>query len=412
MTPPPEQLVEHFFRHEAGRLTAWLARLLGFAQLETAEDIVQDTLVQALRAWRLRGVPANPSAWLYQVARRRALDVLRHEQRKLRLDDDLKRHTEEAEPPPVALLAGELADSQLRMLFACCHPALPAEAQVAMCLKMLCGLSVAEIAQAFLTSEETITKRLYRAKEKVRAGAIELAVPQGAALAGRLDAVLHALYLLFNAGYNSSHSNELIQQDLCAEAMRLTLLLTGQPPTAVPRTWALLALMCLQASRFDARTTADGAIVLLPDQDRGQWHGALITRGMNYLARAAEGNSLSEYHLEAAIAYEHCRAPTFADTDWPLIRYFYDLLWDLNPSPVVALHRAVVIAHESGPAAGLAAVLAIAGLDRHYLYHAVRGELLARLGQVDAARDQWLEARLLTPSPAERELLDQKMRAL
>lgn len=410
--PAPEQLVEHFFRHEAGRLTAWLARVLGFERLEQAEDLVQDTLLQALRVWRLRGVPDKPAAWLYEVARRRAFDVLRRERRLQQIGEALLRVAPEAVVPPPTRLDEELADSQLRMLFACCHPALPAEGQLAMCLKVLCGLSIPEIAHAFLTSEETITKRLYRAKEKVRAGGIALEVPQGAVLGSRLDAVLKALYLLFNAGYNSSHSDQLIRQDLCAEAMRLALLLLEQQHTATPRTYALLGLMCLQASRFDARTTAEGAIVLLPDQDRSQWSRPLIARGMGYLAQAAEGDSLSEYHLEAAIAFEHCRALSFAGTDWPLIRHYYDLLLRLKPSPVVALHRAVAVAHEAGTAAGLIELAAVEGLDRHYLYHAVWGDLLARNQQLAAARDQYLEARLLTESAAERELLDQKIRAL
>ncbi len=414
MPQPPEQLVEHFFRHEAGRLTAWLTRVLGAEHLDQAEDLVQDTLVQALRAWRLRGIPPNPSAWLYRAARHRALDVLRHEQRRHRLAADLLHHEPQAEAPAETHLPDELIDSQLRMLFACCHPALPLEAQLAMCLRILGGLSVPEIADAFLTSTETITKRLYRAKERIRTGEIELAVPQGAQLDGRLRAILHALYLLFNAGYHSSHADQLIRQDLCAEAMRLTLLLLDQPRTATAATHALLGLMCLQASRFAARATPEGAIILLPDQDRTRWSQPLIHRGMHYLSRATTlAEAPTDYHLEAAIAAEHCRAPTFTATNWPLIRRLYDLLLALKPSAVVALHRAVALAYEAGPHAGLAALAPLDGrLDHHYLYHAIRGELLAQAAQPQAARDAWLEARLLTSAPAERALLDQKIAAL
>ncbi len=418
--PEPEQLVDHFFRHEAGRLTAWLSRVLGFNRLEQAEDIVQDTLVQALRTWRVRGVPENPAAWLYRAARHRALDVLRREQRHHRLGAALTADPDDALAGAVAalpetLLPDELADSQLRMLFACCHPALPPEAQLAMCLRVLCGLSIPEIAAAFLTSQETITKRLYRAKEKVRAGAIELVVPQGVALTERLHGVLQALYLLFNAGYNSSSSaaDQLIRQDLCADAMRLTLLLLDHPATAGPATHALLGLMCLQASRFDARLSPDGAIVLLPDQDRTRWDPDLIRRGLHYLSRAATGPVVSEYHLEAAIAAEHCRCQTFADTNWPLIRQLYDLLLDLRPTPIVALHRAVAVAAEAGAAAGLRALaplIADSALDQHYLFHAIHADLLARVGQPAAARDAWLEARLLTSSAAERGLIVEKFR--
>lgn len=411
MPQAPEQLVEHFFRHEAGRLTAWLTRWLGLAHLEQAEDIVQDTLGQALRAWRLRGVPPNPSAWLYRAARNRGLDLLRRDARQQRLAADQLRAEPTAALPPDPHLPDELTDSQLRLLFACCHPALPPEAQLAMCLRVLGGLSVAEIAAAFLTSPDTITKRLYRARERVRFGDIALAVPQGAQLTGRLDAVLHALYLLFNAGYHAAHADQLIRQDLCAEALRLTLLLLDQPRTAAPATYALLGLMCLQASRFEARTTPEGAIIRLPDQDRTRWSRPLIARGMHYLACAAAADPVpSAYHLEAAIAAEHCRAPTFAATNWRLIRQLYDVLLAQKPSPIVALHRAVAVAHDTGPAAGLVALAAIPGLDQHYLYHATRGDLLARTHQPAAARDAWLEARLLTTAPAERALLDHKIR--
>lgn len=408
----PERLVEHFFRHEAGRLTAWLAQVLGFDRLDQAEDLVQDTLFQALQAWRQTGVPAQPSAWLYQAARHRALDALRREQRLQRLTPEVLRQAPASALPEQVVLPDELADSQLRMLFACCHPALAPEGQLALCLRVLGGLSVAEIAHAFLTSEDTITKRLYRAKQPVRAGRIALAVPQGAALASRLDAVLQALYLLFNAGYYAAHADQLIRQELCAEALRLALLLLDQPATAVPRTYALLALFCFQASRFAARTGPAGATVLLPEQDRSSWNQPLIARGFHYLARAATGEAASPYHLEAAIAAEHCRAATFAQTDWAAICRYYELLLARHPSPVVALHRAVAVAQAEGPAAGLTALAEVSGLTDSFLYHATWGELLARDKQPVAARDHFLEARLHTHSPAERELLDQKLRAL
>jgi RNA polymerase sigma factor (sigma-70 family) len=408
---PPDQLVAHLFRHEAGRLQAVLTRWLGLGRLAEAEDLVQDTLLEALAAWKLHGVPENPSAWLYKVAQRKTLDVLRREQRYRRLAGELSQAAEdEARDLNAAtlFLDDEIADSQLRMLFACCHPALPAEAQVALCLKTLCGLSIAEIAGAFLTSVDTINKRLYRARERIREGLIELEVPSGPQLTARLAGVLQSLYLLFNEGYNSTHPDQLIRRELCEEALRLGRLLTDSPRTSQPETYALLALLCFQASRLDARTTELGGIVLLEDQDRSRWNQGLIAQGLRYLGPAAAGEA-SEFHLEAAIALEHCRAASFAATDWPAIGRYYDLLLARKPSPVVALHRAVAVAYAEGPAQGLAAALAIAGLERQHLYHAVLGELYCQSGQPEAARRHLEQALVLTSSKAEQELLRRKL---
>ncbi len=401
-----ERLVAHLFRHEAGRLQAVLVRWLGLHRLDEAEDLVQDTLLQALTVWKVHGVPAQPAAWLYAVAQRKTLDLLRREQRHRRL-------AAQAEPAPAAepgalFLADEVTDSQLRMLFACCHPALPPEAQLALCLKMLGGLSAAELAGAFLVPVDTMTKRLYRAKERLRAVAGPLEVPSGAALTGRLAAVLKSLYLLFNEGYSSAHPDQLIRRELCEEALRLALLLAQHPRTNRPETHALLALLCFQVSRFDARTAAAGGIVLLPDQDRSRWHQPLIARGLRHLAAAAEGNTASEFHLEAAIALEHCRAPTYAATDWRAIGRYYDQLLHLKPTPVVALHRAVALAQAAGPAPALAAVQALPGLDSHGLYHAILGELYAQTNQPEAAAHHLDRALALTASRPEQDLLRRK----
>lgn len=401
-----ERLVAHLFRHEAGRLQAVLVRWLGLHRLDEAEDLVQDTLLQALTVWKVHGVPEHPAAWLYAVAQRKTLDLLRREQRHRRLAAQL-------EPAPAAepsglFLADEVTDSQLRMLFACCHPALPPEAQLALCLKMLGGLSAAELAGAFLVPVDTMTKRLYRAKERLRAVAGPLEVPSGAALTGRLAAVLKSLYLLFNEGYSSAHPDQLIRRELCEEALRLALLLAQHPRTNRPETHALLALLCFQVSRFDARTDADGGIVLLPDQDRSRWHQPLIARGLRHLAAAAEGDAASEFHLEAAIALEHCRAPTYVTTDWLAIGRYYDQLLHLKPTPVVALHRAVALAQAAGPALALAAVQALPGLDSHCLYHAILGELYAQTNQLEAAARHLDRALALTASRPEQDLLRHK----
>lgn len=342
-----DQLVDHLFRHEAGRMASVLTCMLGFDRLDLAEDIVHDAMVQALQSWPFQGIPDNPRAWLYRVAKNRALDMVRRENRFRQISSDAdylhQQDATDAMAQPL-FFDEDITDSQLRMLFAICHPAIAPESQLAMCLKILCGLSVREIAGAFLTTEETITKRLYRAKEKIRQDGIRLEVPDGPHLLSRLNDVLKSIYLLFNEGYNSSHPDTLIRRDLCEEAMRLALLLTQTPRTQTPAVDALLALMCFQAARFDARTDESGAIVLLADQDRSRWNPDLVRQGEDYLNRSAGGDVLSEYHLEAGIARLHCLVPTYEATDWPTVLCYYDLLLAQKSLSVVALHRTVELA--------------------------------------------------------------------
>lgn len=382
--------------------------MLGFDRIELAEDIVQDAMVQALRSWPFQGIPENPSAWLYRVAKNRALDVVRREKLFRQISGELMLESQEEDRIERFFLENEIKDSQLRMLFACCHPSLPFESQVAMCLKILCGLNVREIASAFLTSEETIAKRLYRAKEKIRSSEIPLEVPIGPQLPTRVNAVLKSIYLLFNEGYNSSHPDTLIRQDLCEEAMRLTLLLTQNSLTTTPAAHALLALMCFQVARFDARSDANGGIILVKDQDRSKWNRTLIGRGKHELAKATQGNELTEYHLEAIIAMQHCMAPTYESTSWIDILWYYDLLLERKPSPVVALNRAVAMAEVEGPAEALAAVLEIKGMESNQYYHAILGDLYSQLRQPDTARRHYTQAIRLTTSEAEKQLLQKK----
>ncbi|WP_210521543.1 RNA polymerase sigma factor [Hymenobacter terricola] len=404
-----EHVVEHLFRHEAGRLHALLLRWLGVAHFAVAEDLVQDTLVEALTAWRLHGVPDNPAGWLYRVAQRKTLDWLRREQRRGRIGQELRAAEQRVAEAAPHYLPEELTDSELRTLFVCCHPALSPAAQVALCLKTLGGLSVAEIAAAFLTSPDTITKRLFRSKETLRTAGVSLEVPTGAELTRRLAAVLHALYLLFSEGYDSEQPAAPIRQELCAEALRLALLLTRQPRTDCPDTHALLALFCLQAARLPARTDAQGQLVLLEQQDRRRWSQPLIARGVRHLARAADAPAASAYHLQAGIALEHCRAPTYAATDWLAIRRLYDHLLALHPSSVVALHRAVAVARADGPARGLQAMAQAQALTGSYLYHAVLGDLHQLNGDPAAARHHLTEALQRTTGAARQQLLRRKL---
>lgn len=392
-----------------------LARMLGFERLELAEDIVQETMIQALRSWPFQGIPENPSAWLYRVAKNKALDVVRREKLFRQISPEVAYEYEQETAEAMLNLYffdDEITDSQLRMLFACCHPVLSLEAQVTMCLKILCGLSIKEIASAFLTTPDTIEKRLYRAKEKLRSEGVRLDVPTGAQLTARLDAVLKTIYLLFNEGYNSSHPDALIRQDLCEEGMRLCHLLTQHPKTQWPPAYALLALMCFQAARFDARTNTNGDIILLPDQDRQRWNIELINKGKQLLNRAAQGDALSEYHIEAAIAAYHCMAPSYEATDWQAILMYYNLLLAKKPSPIVALHRAVAVAEVEGEAAALEALSELTSLKTNHYYQAIHGHLYERLGVADLARQHYQQAANLTSSQAEKRLMEEKLKRL
>lgn len=408
------QLLHHLFRHESGKMVAVLTRLLGFQNLETAQDIVQETLLQALHNWRFHTVPDNPSAWLYRVAKNKALDYIRRERNfkdKVNPQYAQRLQSEYTLSPALDVLftEHEIADSQLRMIFACCHPAIPEEAQVALTLKTLCGLSTEEIARAFLTQTDTITKRIYRAKEKIREQNIEPAVPQGAALTNRLDTVLKCLYLLFNEGYNSSHPEQLIRDELCEDALRLCHLLAIHPHTQMPKTKALLALLSFQASRLGARQEKKGQIILLKDQDRRQWNTDLIRQGFYWIEAAATGSEISVYHLEAGIASLHASAPSFEKTDWKSIYHLYEILYSLQPGPVVALNKAIASAYANSTTRGLEELLAIKGLENYHLWYATAGEFFLETNDKEKARLSFEKALSLTPSRTEKQLLFEKL---
>jgi RNA polymerase sigma-70 factor (ECF subfamily) len=405
--------IDHLFRHESGKMVSVLSRLLGLQNIETAQDIVQDTLLQAMNTWGYNGVPDNPAGWLYRVAKNKAIDFLRRKKKFRELSPRYAYllESEYSLTPTVhnLFLENEIQDSQLRMIFACCHPSIPEESQVAMALKTLCGLSINEIARAFLTNDETISKRIYRAKEKIKAEKIELDVPGSNDLASRLDVVLKSLYLLFNEGYNSSHPENLIREDLCEEAMRLCLLLTRHPLTSYPRSKALMSLMCFQSSRLNARLDDKGNIILLKHQDRGKWQRSLIQRGFNYLDEAAEPFEVSAYHFEAAIASLHAAAPSFEQTDWKSIYHLYELLYQAQPNPVVAMNKAIASAYAIGKQKALEELKEIRGLENYYLYHTSIGEIYYELDNKQAAKKFYEAALQLTTSQQERQLLKVKI---
>lgn len=408
------QTVDHLFRHESGKMIAVLSRLLGLQNLETAHDIVQDTLLQAMNAWSYSGLPENPSAWLYSVAKNKAIDFLRRKKKFQEISPQYSYllQLESRLTPAVnqLFLKNEIQDSQLRMIFACCHPVINPESQIALALKTLCGLSIAEIAKAFLTQEETIAKRIYRAKEKIRTEKIELDLPTGTELVDRLETVWRSLYLLFNEGYNSSHPDHLIREELCEEAIRLAYLLTQEPSTNRVQTKALLSLFCFQASRLQARLDDRGNIILLKYQDRGKWYRPLIEKGFAYLEASVTAIAPpSAYHLEAAIASLHAAASTFESTDWKTIYSLYTRLYNLQPNPIVALNKAIAAAYACDKQTALSQLLAINELQQYYLYHTSVAEIYYELDNKAAAKAYYEKALQLTTSQKEQQFLVNKI---
>jgi RNA polymerase sigma-70 factor (ECF subfamily) len=405
--------VEHFFRHEAGRLVSVLTRIFGWRHFDLVEDMVQATLLDALESWRVRGVPDNPSGWVHRVAKNKILDALRRDQIGQRvLAEWAATQPPHEEQLDEQFLDTEIEDSQLRMMFACCHPRLARENQLALTLKALCGFGNSEIARALLVGEEAVKKRLQRATRDLIDHQIALDPPAGGELAGRLDAVHQVLYLLFNEGYSSSDGETAIRADLCEEAARLCHLLCSQPRFRTPATLALLALMLFHAARLEARLDQRGSVLLMEEQDRGRWDHRLILRAQEFLAESAQGTVISPFHLEAAIACHHCTARSYADTDWPAILRLYDALLTLHHSPVYLLNRAIVVAQIDGPDAGIRA-LDEAGADlalRHYhLFDATLGEFYRRAGDPTRARQHLEAARQKTSSPFDHELIDRRL---
>jgi RNA polymerase sigma factor (sigma-70 family) len=409
-----QHLADHLFRHEAGKMAAVLTRLLGFQNIELAEDIVQEALLKALNTWKYQGIPENPTAWLYRTARNQAIDLIRKQKVLKKIQGELVRElkSEWTLAPTVSHLfqPTEIEDSQLRMIFACCHPSIAYESKIALTLKILCGLSVNEIAHGFLTTEETISKRLYRAKEKIRSEKIEIEVPDKAHLRERLDAVLHTIYLLFNEGYNSSHPELLLREDFCEEAMRLCFLLTQNPLTNQPNTNALLSLLCFQSSRLKSRLNDDGAIVLLNHQNRQLWNQDLIAKGHFYLTTATTANDTSAYHVEAAIAACHAMASSFEQTDWKMILNLYKMLSAIKPGAIVELNKAIAVGFLESPLAGIEELKKITGLEGNYLYQTALGDFYLKILDHDCARSKYRNAMSLTTSNREKQLLVQKIK--
>jgi RNA polymerase sigma-70 factor (ECF subfamily) len=415
-------LVDHLFRRRAGQMVSSLARIFGPAYIDLAEDVVQDALLQALRLWSFRGVPDDPAGWLFRVARNRALDVVRRDAALRHREPDVQRWLYgTAADAGVGIDADhrfdtEIEDSELALLFACCHPALTREQGIALALRTVAGFSTTEVARAFLLDEATVAQRIVRAKRRLREGDVPLAVPERAdELNVRRDAVLSAIYLMFNEGYSAGEGDALVRLDLCGEGLRLARLVARHPGTTGPAVHALVALLCFQMARLPARADGRGDIILLGDQDRSRWDGALIDEGFRALDRAGAGDVLTTYHLQARIASYHAIAPTYADTDWAAILDAYDTLARIEPSPVVLVNRAIATCMVRGSTAALED-LALAkqhpDVGRYVWFHVARAHVHRVAGDHDRARDDYRRALALTFSAPTRRFLDQRLRDL
>ncbi|MDD5260946.1 MAG: sigma factor [Methylacidiphilales bacterium] len=415
--PPSREtprVIEHLFRHEWGKMVATLTHIFGVEHLGLAEDVVQEALARALQTWPYYGVPENPSAWIMRASRNLALDVLRRKKVFRDKEAEITLLMEQTGSDEMVFSEDEIRDDRLRMMFVCCHPLIPGEAQAALALKTLCGFSPGEIAQAFLTTEAAIAKRLTRAKQNIHEARIPFEIPAGAELAQRLDGVLQSLYLLFNEGYKASSGEKLVREEICHEAIRLTGLLAEHPAGNQPRTHALLALMLFSAARIPTRVDGEGNLLRLQEQDRTQWDWPMIARGMVHFSQSAVGGEIAEYHLQAGIAACHCSAKDYESTDWPKILSLYDHLLEFDNSPVVALNRAIVVANIEGPEAGLAAIDAIQDrkkLNSYYLLHAVLGEFEARLNHSETAAGHFQKSLQLAGIKSERIFLYKKLQA-
>lgn len=403
-------LIPHLFRTEYRKIVSVLCYRFGIEHIETAEDIVSDTFLTATESWGMKGIPENPTAWLYTVAKNKTKNYLRHHAIfEQKLVNQIQIKAEKETEIDLDLSDKNINDSQLAMMFTICDPVISKEAQIALALNLLCGFGVQEIADGFLTGKDTIYKRLKRAKEKLKEAAIKIEQPKVTAINQRLETVLTTLYLLFSEGYYSVSNDATLRKDVCAEAMRLNYLLISNTITDLPAANALFALMCFHASRFDARTDADGTPVLYEEQDEKLWNRELIDQGIYYLNRASTGNTLSKYHLEAAIAYWHTHKADSAEK-WENILQLYNKLLILEYSPIIAMNRTFALAKTKGKAAAIAEAEKLELNDNH-LYFSLLGNLYSRIDNEKALK-HFKTATDLAVTEADKKMIDKSIQKL
>jgi RNA polymerase sigma factor (sigma-70 family) len=412
MSKEVNTIIDHLFRTESGKMVSVLTKFFGLKEIELAEDIVQETLITAFETWKLKGVPENQVAWLYKVAKNKVLNYLKSQKLHENLLEANKFPPQENELEQLFFDA-EIEDSQLRMMFACCHPEIPEKEQIILILKILCGLSTKEIASGFLSNEEAIAKQLYRAKEKIKNGQIKLDVPVGNELVSRLDTVLQAIYLLFNEAYKASHEEDILRKDLCFDALSLCKILAEVTFQNVEleksNINALMALMCFHIARFDGRIDEKGEIVLLENQNRKLWNRFLISKGYDYLKLSRTQNSPSKYHLEAGIASYHASSPSFLETNWQAIYYCYSLLYELNPSDTVALNKAIALGYAESPKRAIEALLEIKTLNKSAFYHTALGDFYFKNQDLQKARESYIIALKYIVLKSEKKVIENKL---
>lgn len=405
-----KDLIPHLFRTEFTKMVSVLSRHFGLQHVEMAEDIVSDTFLLAAETWGLKGLPENPTAWLYAVAKHKTKDYLKRNQLfTKKIATEIKKTESELYEMEVDLSDRNINDSQLQMMFALCNSAIPTESQIGLSLRLLCGFGIEEIAEAFLTNKETINKRLFRAKEKLREVNAHMEIPPAEEISTRLESVLSVLYLLFNEGYYSSTQNNVLRKDFCLEAMRLNLMLTENNITRQPCVFALLSLMCFHASRFEARTSSTGDLVLYEDQDRSLWNTELIERGEYYLNQASFGNEIYKYHLEAAIAYWHAQL-TDVPEKWEQILQLYNKLLQIEYSPVAALNRTYAMAKARSVQAAIKEATKL-NLSGSHWYHALMGDL-HKSSNIAKAEEYFKVARAMAKTESDKQILEKKIKQL
>ncbi len=405
-----QELLPHLFRTEYRKIISVLCKLFGIEHIEVAEDIVSETFLLAAETWGLKGLPKNPTGWLYTVSKNKAIDHLRRSKIFIeKISPVVKQSGDELERIEVDLSSKNINDSQLQMMFAICHPSIPVESQVGLALNILCGFGVEEIADAFLSNKETIYKRLARAKEKLRIEKVEIEFPLLSEVSSRLETVLTTLYLLFNEGYYSASQNKTLRRDLCIEAMRLNVMLTETEQTNTPATNALLSLMCFHSSRFEARTNQNGEVVLYEDQDETIWDAELIAKGEYYLNRASTGKQLSKFHLEAAIAYWHTHKNDTQEK-WENILQLYNRLLQIEYSPIAALNRTYALSKANGKEEAIKEAEKLNLTDNH-LYHSLLANLYKALDK-DKSLNHLQAALSLAKTEADKILIKRKIEKL